>query len=110
MESDDLYSFLSDPELIELIEQAKVSDDILDVITLNENQHSDMLAWCLTPGEGHGQGDSVIKDFLEAAYRESDTANRIPRSTTTRNSSANGRPDAFGCRASAQPSLRASSR
>ena len=74
MESDDLYSFLSDPELIELIEQAKVSDDILDVITLSENQHSDMLAWCLTPGEGHGQGDSVIKDFLEAAYRESDTA------------------------------------
>nr|WP_295784144.1 PD-(D/E)XK nuclease family protein [Rhodoferax sp.] len=74
MEPDDLYSFLSDPELIELIEQAKVSDDILDVITLSENQHSDMLAWCLTPGEGHGQGDSVIKDFLEAAYRESDTA------------------------------------
>lgn len=74
MEADDLYSFLSDPELIELIEQAKVSDDILDVITLNENQHSDMLAWCLTPGEGHGQGDSVIKDFLEAAYRESDSA------------------------------------
>lgn len=69
MEADDLYSFLSDPELTELIEQAKVTDDILDVITLSENQHSDMLAWCLTPGEGHGQGDSVVKDFLEAAYR-----------------------------------------
>lgn len=74
MEPDDLYSFLSDPELIELIEQAKVTDDILDVITLSENQHSDMLAWCLSPGEGHGQGDSVIKDFLEAAHRESDNA------------------------------------
>lgn len=74
MEADDFYSFLSDPELIELIEQAKVSDDILDVITLGENQHSDMLAWCLTPGEGHGQGDSVIKDFLEAAYHVSESA------------------------------------
>jgi len=74
MNNDDLYSFFSDPELIELIEQAKISDDILDVITLNENQHSDMLAWCLTPGEGHGQGDSVIKDFLEAAYQKSDAA------------------------------------
>src|SRR5256885_15815902 len=29
---------------------------------------------CLTPGEGHGQGDSVIKDFLEAAYQKSDAA------------------------------------
>ncbi len=72
MEADDLYSFLADPELTELVEQAKVTDDILDVINLSENQHSDMLAWCLTPGEGHGQGDSVIKDFLEAAYRASD--------------------------------------
>lgn len=75
MDADDLYSFLSDPELTELVEQAKVTDDILDVITLSENQHSDMLAWCLTPNEGHGQGDSVIKDFLEAAYRAS--GNRI---------------------------------
>ncbi|MDR6861304.1 PD-(D/E)XK nuclease family protein [Variovorax guangxiensis] len=74
MESEDLHSFLADPELVELIEQAKVSDDILDAITLTENQHSDMLAWCLTPDEGHGQGHSVIKDFLEAAYRASDSA------------------------------------
>ncbi|MBS0390362.1 MAG: PD-(D/E)XK nuclease family protein [Proteobacteria bacterium] len=71
MVADKLYSFLSDPELTELVEQVKITDDILDVITLSENQHSDMLAWCLTPGEGHGQGDAVIKDFLEAAYRES---------------------------------------
>lgn len=47
---------------------------MLDVITLTENQHSDMLAWCLTPGEGHGQGDAVIKDFLQAAYREAGIA------------------------------------
>ena len=27
-----------------------------------------MLAWCLNPSEGHAQGDTVIKDFLFAAY------------------------------------------
>ncbi|WP_321891994.1 PDDEXK-like family protein [Paraburkholderia tropica] len=68
MTSEELYDFLSDPKLVDLIEQVKVSDDILDVIDLSENQHSDMLAWCLTPNEGHGQGDAVIKDFLIAAY------------------------------------------
>lgn len=71
MDAENFYEFLSDPQLIELIERAKTSDDILDVITLSENQHSDMLAWCLTPGEGHGLGDSVIKDFLEAGYHAS---------------------------------------
>jgi len=68
MTPEELYDFLSDPKLVDLIEQVKVSDDILDVIVLSENQHSDMLAWCLTPNEGHGQGDVVIKDFLIAAY------------------------------------------
>lgn len=74
MEASDLYSFLSDPELVELIEQVKISDDILDVINLNENQHSDMLAWCLSPNEGHAQADAVIKDFLIAAYAARDGA------------------------------------
>lgn len=72
MEATDLYSFLSDSKLVDLIEQVKISDDILDVITLTENQHSDMLAWCLSPNEGHAQGDAVIKDFLLAAYAECD--------------------------------------
>lgn len=74
MESTDLYSFLSDSKLVDLIEQVKISDDILDVVTLNENQHSDMLAWCLSPNEGHAQGDAVIKDFLLAAYSEREGA------------------------------------
>lgn len=70
MNAADLDSFLSDPILIDLIEQVKISDDILDVITLGEAQHSDMLAWCLSPNEGHAQGDAVIKDFLLAAYTQ----------------------------------------
>lgn len=71
MTPQDLYKFLSDPDLVELIECVKISDDILDVINLTENQHSDMLAWCLNPNEGHMQGDAVIKDFLLAAYEAS---------------------------------------
>lgn len=68
---DDLDAFMSDPELAQALEQARITDDIFDVITLRENQHSDMLAWCLNPNEGHGQGDAIIKDFLVAAYQES---------------------------------------
>ncbi|AJK46835.1 PD-(D/E)XK nuclease family protein [Burkholderia plantarii] len=68
MESEDLYAFLSDPNLVELIEQNKVTDDFFDVFDLTENQHSNLLAWCMNPNEGHSQGDAVIKDFLEAGY------------------------------------------
>jgi hypothetical protein len=68
MEAKDFYTFLEDRQLIDLLEQAKISDDILDVIDLNETQHSDMLAWCLSPDEGHGQGDSVIRHFLHALH------------------------------------------
>lgn len=56
---------------MEMLEQVKISDDIFDVIDLSENQHSDMLAWCLNPNEGHAQGDALIKDFLIAAHAES---------------------------------------
>lgn len=67
----DLDLFMADPDLAHLLEQSKVSDDIFDVVALRENQHSDMLAWCLDPNEGHGQSDAVIKDFLLAAWEES---------------------------------------
>ncbi|UPL08073.1 hypothetical protein PisoF_03778 [Pseudomonas sp. IsoF] len=72
MKSDDLYSFLSDPKLLELIELNKTADNVFDVVSLNENQNSSVLAWCMNPNEGHAQGDSVIKDFLEAAFEASD--------------------------------------
>lgn len=72
MKSDELYSFLSDPKLLELIELNKTADNIFDVINLNENQNSSILAWCMNPNEGHAQGDAVIKDFLEAACEASD--------------------------------------
>ena len=61
MTPNDLYAFLSDKRLVDLIERVKISDDFLDVVSLTETQHSDMLAWCLHPNEGHGQGDAVIR-------------------------------------------------
>ncbi|KHN51026.1 PDDEXK-like family protein [Pectobacterium fontis] len=68
MDIQEFYDFLADEQLLELREKLRISDNILDVIDLTENQNSDMLAWCLNPNEGHCQGDAVIKDFLTAAY------------------------------------------
>ncbi|WP_374664469.1 PD-(D/E)XK nuclease family protein [Ramlibacter sp.] len=68
MRKEDLSEFMADAGLVKLIEAVKVSDDMLDVVELTENQHSDMLAWCLNPNEGHAQGDAVLKDLLIAAF------------------------------------------
>lgn len=74
MNNEELYAFLSDPNLTELIETNKTTDDVFDVLNPTENQHSELLAWCMNPNEGHGQGDAVIKDFLEAAYHRTENA------------------------------------
>jgi len=73
----ELNAFLTDPHLLDLIERVKTSDDVLDVVSLTETQHSSMLAWCLNPNEGHGQGDAVLKDFLAAAYEAGAVTNRF---------------------------------
>ena len=70
-----LYDFLANPKLVSLMERVKTTDDFLDVIILSENQHSKMLSWCLNPNEGHAQGDTVLKDFLMAAYQAGRTTN-----------------------------------
>ncbi|MFJ5440483.1 MULTISPECIES: PD-(D/E)XK nuclease family protein [Pectobacterium] len=77
MDIKEFYEFLTDEKLLELREKLRISDNILDVITLTENQHSDMLAWCLNPNEGHCQGDAVIKDFLTAAYQAGHETNKF---------------------------------
>jgi len=76
LNSTELTKFLCDPHLIDLIERVKISDDVLDVVSLTETQHSSMLAWCINPNEGHGQGDAVLKDFLIAAYMAGAETNR----------------------------------
>ena len=71
-----IQTFLADHRLTELAELCKTSDSLLSLFDLLENQHSDLLAWCLSPNEGHGLGDGVVKDLLLAA---SIAASQLPK-------------------------------
>lgn len=62
------HAFLSDPTLARAVESVKKVDDIFDLINPNENQHSCILQWLFDPREGHGQGEAIFKDFLNAVY------------------------------------------
>lgn len=62
-----IENFIADARVIELGELQRTGDEVLDVIRLSENQHSDILAWLLDPREGHGQGDQILRDLLIAA-------------------------------------------
>ncbi|WP_287027108.1 PD-(D/E)XK nuclease family protein [Herbaspirillum sp.] len=55
---------MADPQLVELCELQRTGDEVLDVISLTENQHSDILAWMFDTREGHGQGDEILRDLL----------------------------------------------
>lgn len=58
---------MGDPRLMELCELQRTGDEVLDVIALSENQHSDILAWLFDPREGHAQGDEILRDLLISA-------------------------------------------
>lgn len=58
---------MADHRLVELCELQRIGDEVLDVISLTENQHSDILAWMLDAREGHGQGDEILRDLLVSA-------------------------------------------
>jgi len=60
----EMAEFFRDESLAELQERLKIGDGLLDVIDLVENQHSAVMAWLFDPREGHGQGDSILRDFL----------------------------------------------
>ncbi|WP_416423811.1 PD-(D/E)XK nuclease family protein [Pseudomonas sp. App30] len=77
-------AFLCAPKLSELCEILKIGDDILDVINLSENQHSDFLAWLFDPREGHGQGDQIVRDLLITATQAAAECGLDGRSTTAR--------------------------
>lgn len=79
-----IEAFLCDPKLSELCEILKIGDDILDVINLSENQHSDFLAWLFDPREGHGQGDQIVRDLLMSATQAASECGLDGRSTTSR--------------------------
>jgi hypothetical protein len=75
--------FLGDKKLSELCEVLKTGDDILDVISLSENQHSDLLAWMFDPREGHGQGDQILSDLLIGAAQAASQGCGLDRRGTT---------------------------
>uniref|UniRef100_A0A2G7T910 PD-(D/E)XK nuclease superfamily protein n=1 Tax=Chryseobacterium sp. B5 TaxID=2050562 RepID=A0A2G7T910_9FLAO len=58
---------MADEALVELCGWQRIGDEVLDVISLSENQHSDILGWLLDPREGHAQGDQILRDLLIAA-------------------------------------------
>jgi hypothetical protein len=62
------HEFLSDPNLARAVELVRRVDDVFDLINPNENQHSRILQWLFDPREGHGQGEAIFKDFLNAVY------------------------------------------
>lgn len=62
-----LEQLMADPRLVELCGLQRTGDEVLDVISLVENQHSDILAWLLDSREGHGQGDEILRDLLVSA-------------------------------------------
>ena len=62
-----LDRLMADEDLMTLCELQCTGDEVLDVISLSENQHSDILGWLLDPREGHGQGDQILRDLLTAA-------------------------------------------
>jgi hypothetical protein len=69
--NEELQDFISDSRLRHALEMMKRSNDIFDIINLGENQHSEVLKWLFDPREGHGQGDSILKDFMTAAFASS---------------------------------------
>lgn len=79
----DINRFFSDVRLPLFAERLKSSSDLLDIVRLNENQHSDVLKWCLSPREAHGQGEEILRDFLLAASSAAD-GQRDSTSSTAR--------------------------
>lgn len=88
-QSDNQSSFealMTDADLVQLCDLQRTSDEVLDVINLTENQHSDILAWMLDAREGHGQGDKILRDFLVtcSSRAASPTCHLDPKSSTAR--------------------------
>lgn len=67
MEEAKLQRLMLDPALGRLVGLQRSTDDLLDIVDLLENQHSDVQGWMLDPREGHGHGDQILRDLLLAA-------------------------------------------
>lgn len=58
----------ADPDWAEMVARVGCVTDVLELISLRETQHSDILAWLFDARQGHGQGDSIFRDFLLAVH------------------------------------------
>ena len=67
MKEAQLQRLMLDPALSRLVALQRSADDVLDIVDLLENQHSDVQGWMLDPREGHGHGDQILRDLLLAA-------------------------------------------
>lgn len=76
--AEQISAFLLDEGLQELSERLKTSDGVLDLISLVENQHSSVIAWMCDSREGHGQGESILRDLL--CHASAAAQNRITAS------------------------------
>jgi RecB family endonuclease NucS len=65
---DSVAALCVDAQWAELIERRRGNADIFDIISIRETQHSDMLAWLFDARQGHGQNDSIFRDFLLAVH------------------------------------------
>ena len=74
---------MADSQLVELCERQRIGDEVLDVISLHENQHSDILAWMLDSKEGHGQGDEILRDLLIFASAAASEQRSLDRKSAT---------------------------
>jgi hypothetical protein len=78
-----IEEMMGDSRLVELCELQRIGDEVLDVISLTENQHSDTLAWMLDSKEGHGQGDEILRDLLISASTAAREQRSLDRKSET---------------------------
>lgn len=67
----ELNSLVLDPDFIALNRKV-ISTDLLDLFSLKEAEHAQVMAWLLDPSEGHMQRDFFLKYLISAVYQKAD--------------------------------------
>jgi len=53
------------------------SQNVFDIVSLNENGHSNLLAWLFDPRESHGLGDSFFHELFRQVYAAKDGSSKF---------------------------------
>jgi len=64
-----ISSFVTDDNLLRAVNYTR-SISFLDIIKINEEAHSTILAWLFNPYQGHGLNDLAIKELLKTCFRD----------------------------------------